>query len=140
MTAAGPPKQQRGERGHHVIEKPISFCDAQADLVEPFAHSARPQARAGRRGRQSVGELGFGAVAAPTDTFDPHERGPGAYGTRPRSSFLCWFAAPALTRAFSQVMIFVFLSILYSRHWVVVLFVMLLQVMSFRELVGVRFK
>ena len=38
------------------------------------------------------------------------------------------------------IMIFVFLSILYSHHWVVVSFVVMLQVMSFRELIGVRYK
>jgi hypothetical protein len=38
------------------------------------------------------------------------------------------------------VMIGVFLSILYSHHWVVVAFCILLQVLSFRELVAVRFK
>lgn len=37
-------------------------------------------------------------------------------------------------------MIFVFLAILYSHHWVVVCFVVLLQVLSFRELISVRYK
>jgi CDP-diglyceride synthetase len=37
-------------------------------------------------------------------------------------------------------MIFVFLSILYSHHWVVVAFLLFLQVSSFRELLGVRYK
>ncbi len=46
----------------------------------------------------------------------------------------------AVRMSMGLVMIGVFLSILYSHHWIVVCFVVLLQVMSFRELVGVRFK
>lgn len=38
------------------------------------------------------------------------------------------------------VMIFAFLMILYSHHGIVVAFVLLLQILSFRELIGVRYK